>query len=859
MRNVTTKLILCIFFIYYFIQSYSVSYALRPMSTTSSYSQKTVLQKIDEIGSVGLELHPYPSMDEYDVDANIIEMLYTQITAPEVSDILFKILHYLGATNSKKAMQILDQIHLVRSDMAGINRCVDDELIKVLPDIAITTGSPEVFLKTLYIESKLFRLFLKKKPVLKYEIVCRSFHTVNRIGIQEALFIEQTFFSLAKSIFTNNKELVNFILTTFEAMKTDPDCFSKFSDIQAIRSYIITAKTNSDSPTIKPARRFQITNDVKNLVTNLLCDSVMGYAQDESGYTESGVRIESDRWHLDAMLSPEKEKYFVEALSELFIGESADEYSILYQLVAIFKEFYTEETINGKTKKILQVIDDNLIKNLPTIVSIFSNHNDFINALYIESKLFRMVSGINTVFSWEGYCPDAMRDLGGIFRAWVFHETVFSIYSEYFKDAEDMINFVNNLAIKLREDTGLAEVFLNKEAFIGYIKSSQIHTPNPEKIKVSKKCLVVDCDGTLWGGIVGEDGIDNIILDDFYLAFQKRLLDLKNQGFILAISSKNDTEHIKAVFDRRKEMVLKWSDFAVSRINYNDKASNIKSMAEELGISTDSMVFLDDSPRERNLVRYLIPDVFVPELPINYPEYAEFIDKLSLDVVKDITEEDRARTGFYLATRDRAKHRMKFDTLGEYLHSLKMELQITQASDKDIARVAQLTQRTHQFNLTAKHYSKDAVQELFESSLHRIFVVRHKDIFGDSGLVGVIILKKHIVSERWEIDTFCMSCRVLGLNVETTFINRIITFLKKEGFKEVVGIYVQTVRNKLFSKFYEKIGFKQSDVQGDISSYILDIKNFDFVESGLTRSGVNTAALQCHNRNMINVNMLSAA
>lgn len=333
------------------------------------------------------------------------------------------------------------------------------------------------------------------------------------------------------------------------------------------------------------------------------------------------------------------------------------------------------------------------------------------------------------------------------------------------------------------------------------------------------KCLVLDADGVLWGGIVGEKGWKGVELDNRFLDFQRKILELKESGVLLALASKNDLENLESVFTNRKEMVLKLSDFTVVKANWKNKADNVRAIANELNIGGDSLAFIDDSPEERAVMRNMAPEVFVPELPkkIFYPGLAEAI---GIDFVPEgTTQEDRRRAKLYEIRRHTELALQKGKSLEQSLHELEIELEIEEVknvNDQDsISRVSQLTQRTNQFNLTHQRYRQSDIREFVRRENSRVFIVRLKNKFGDSGIVGALILRLPFLIKReekkWDIDSFCLSCRVLGLGVEKAFLAYVAHQLQNEGVTHLFGKYNPTKRNQMVRDFYPSLGFEEID------------------------------------------------
>ncbi|MDD5128649.1 MAG: SAM-dependent methyltransferase [Candidatus Omnitrophica bacterium] len=321
------------------------------------------------------------------------------------------------------------------------------------------------------------------------------------------------------------------------------------------------------------------------------------------------------------------------------------------------------------------------------------------------------------------------------------------------------------------------------------------------------KCLILDCDGVLWGGVVGEDGISNIRLSQDYIDFQRAVKVLKEKGIILAINSKNNLNDIEEVLRGNPDMVLKRDDFTVIKANWHDKATNLKEIANELNIGSDTIVFIDDSPYERELIRSLCPEVQVPNLPDGPKQYTVFIRRLELAIKNSITEEDRRRADLYSFQKQREELKQKTTSLEEYYRSLNMEARIRQGEENQpyIDRISQLTQRTNQFNLTTTRYSEEQVSVFLKDPKYKVFTLELADRFGNDGIIGLMILYK--VADAWVIDTFCLSCRALGRTIEQAFMSYVIRSLKNGETKILRGYYIRTNKNQLVMNVYKKFGF----------------------------------------------------
>ena len=342
-----------------------------------------------------------------------------------------------------------------------------------------------------------------------------------------------------------------------------------------------------------------------------------------------------------------------------------------------------------------------------------------------------------------------------------------------------------------------------------------------------KKCAVLDLDNTLWGGVIGDDGINNIQIGELgvgraFSDFQKWLKELKNRGIILAICSKNNEDTAKEPFEKHPEMILKLDDIAIFVANWDDKASNIRYIQQTLNIGMDSMVFIDDNPFERNLVKELIPDITVPELPEDPSQYLAFLKSLNLFETASYSDMDADRTVQYQAEARRIQLQQAFGSIDEYLAGLEMTGTAKSFDDFHIPRIAQLTQRSNQFNLRTIRYTEAEIAEIAASDKFLTLYFTLKDKFGDHGLISVVILEKQ--SDTLFVNEWLMSCRVLKRTAEEFIINTMIKTAKENGFKHVVGEYLPTSKNTMVKDIYEKLGFKR--INDD--RFEADVDTFEF-------------------------------
>ncbi len=342
------------------------------------------------------------------------------------------------------------------------------------------------------------------------------------------------------------------------------------------------------------------------------------------------------------------------------------------------------------------------------------------------------------------------------------------------------------------------------------------------------KVIVLDADNTLWGGVIGEDGFTGIALGpeypgNLYVAFQRRLLDYQQRGFILALCSKNNPDDLQQVLDEHPHQLIKDEHLAARRVNWVAKPDNLKALAEELNLGLDSFIFVDDSDHECAVVRYQLPQVEVvqtPRKPLLVPGCLEQVARLQ---VLSVTDEDRSKTQLYAQERSRGELRESLHADGgsvtDYLRSLSMRMQVGIDDASQLQRLAQLTQKTNQFNLTTRRYDEREIREFLDA---RDCLVAHfslADTFGDSGVVGLAVWRLP-EPDQAQLDTFLMSCRVIGREAESAFLHALLRVLSQRGVHHVVADYLPTPKNALVKDFLPQQGF----VIGEDGRYRRDLQ-----------------------------------
>lgn len=345
----------------------------------------------------------------------------------------------------------------------------------------------------------------------------------------------------------------------------------------------------------------------------------------------------------------------------------------------------------------------------------------------------------------------------------------------------------------------------------------------------SRRCLILDLDNTLWGGVIGDDGVEGIQIaqgdstGEAFLTVQRMALDLRRRGIVLAVCSKNEDEIARLPFRNHPEMLLHENHIAVFQANWKDKPSNIRAIADELSLGLESLVFLDDNPVEREFVRQTLPEVAVPELPGDPALYTRTLSAAGYFESVVFSKEDLARADFYQDNARRIQLQHQAGDLESYLQSLNMDITFAPFDSTGRARIAQLINKSNQFNLTTRRYTEAQVAEFERDPAYFTAQVRLSDAYGDNGMISVVICRESFRG-KWEIDTWLMSCRVLGRRVENMVLKHILDHAKRRGISKLHGIFIPTDRNMLVAEHYPSLGFTQVAVEENRSKiYELEV------------------------------------
>jgi FkbH-like protein len=344
------------------------------------------------------------------------------------------------------------------------------------------------------------------------------------------------------------------------------------------------------------------------------------------------------------------------------------------------------------------------------------------------------------------------------------------------------------------------------------------------------KCLVLDLDNTLWGGVIGDDGLDGIVLGgnaegEAYLLFQRYLLALKQRGYILTVCSKNNEETALDVFRRHPEMLIREEDVAVFVANWNDKAANIEYIARVLNIGLESLIFIDDSAFERNQVRQALPMVRVPELPEDVAGYMAVLESSGLLEATGFSDADAVRSQMYREEAKRSSQQLRYGNIDDYLRSLQMVIELRPFQDADMGRVAQLFQRSNQFNLRTQRLDERQCRAFRDDTVQCVTLqARLQDCFGDYGLICAIAC--NTVDGWLNVAELAMSCRVLKRGVESYLITQLFEHSRRMGLRGLRGEYIPTAKNAMVRDFYRQFGFDPAPPSDAGDVWLLPVERY---------------------------------
>lgn len=345
------------------------------------------------------------------------------------------------------------------------------------------------------------------------------------------------------------------------------------------------------------------------------------------------------------------------------------------------------------------------------------------------------------------------------------------------------------------------------------------------------KALVLDCDNTLWGGVIGEDLLAGIKLNKFdypgniYWKIQKEIKELEKNGVLLCLCSKNNMADVDEVLFQNPNMVLKDSDFVCKKVNWDDKPSNIRALAKELNIGLDSLVFLDDSSFECESVRQQLPMVKVFQVPKNLSEYPKLIANLKkLFLSGGISEESRSKTQQYRQRSEGEALKAQFNSQEEYLDSLQIKIKLSCNASQSIARISELSMKSNQFNVTTRRYNESEILSMMSDSKFDIYSLEVSDKFGSAGLTGVVVI--NYAEDKAFVENFYMSCRVIGRGIEMGIWEKILDNAAKKGCKELIAKYIESPKNSIVNDFFERLGLRVDSQKDSCRYYSIQISDF---------------------------------
>ncbi len=467
------------------------------------------------------------------------------------------------------------------------------------------------------------------------------------------------------------------------------------------------------------------------------------------------------------------------------------------------ENFYNSSTLSPQDRKLLVKEKS---KELENIITLFENN--------LDSKL--VITNFNIPF----YTPNGILESKSEFG---FHEMI-----------EEINNSLRNLSkthksvymydfTKFVSKFGEKNIFDYRQFHLGDIQISFKFIPSLANDLMSylkpisginKKCIVLDLDNTLWGGIVGEDGFDGIELGHTstgkaFVEFQKELLSLWNQGIILAINSKNNFDDAIQVIRTHPNMILRENNFANIQINWNDKAENLKNIADEINIGLNSIVFCDDDKLNQERIKQEFPEVLTLELPSDPSQFVPILKDINDFNVLQRTDEDKQRGLIYSQQRERQNLQRSISNLDDFLKELDITVKLKKSNEFLIPRISQLTLKTNQFNLTTRRYQEEQIRSITNNTNFSVGCAQVLDKFGDNGITGVYIIKKH--ETFWFIDTFLLSCRIMGRGIENAILSQILKDAKANGVEIIKAKFIPTQKNKPAETFLSDYGFIKQD------------------------------------------------
>lgn len=501
------------------------------------------------------------------------------------------------------------------------------------------------------------------------------------------------------------------------------------------------------------------------------------------------------------------------------------------------KGFYCEMLFGGFNQFFQDVInsESSVYKFNPDFVIVDVRPEDYYNILFenyysqidnIDTHINKIISDFNTIIeSINKNCSTCII----INNFTVPYFSPFGIF--HFQSSNGIVNIIRKLNVSLADIAAKFEnvIIADSDEVISNAGRKNIYdlkmwevSKNPYTLNYYReiadcyckiinayygnriKCIVLDLDNTLWKGVVGEDGFNKIKIN---IEFQKQLLYLNQTGIILAVNSKNNLDDALNVINNHPDMILRADNFADMQINWNDKASNIRAIASNLNIGIESIAFIDDNLAECELITKTFPEINVINLPKTFFDCKDIIKQIDFDFIS-LTNEDIEKSQKYKQRALVNKMKSEYSDITQFLSELEMKAVIYKASDFLIPRIAQLTQKTNQFNMSTKRYTENDIRNMVNAGAE-IFSLKLVDKFGDNGITGVIIALPD--NEGWFIDTFLLSCRIMNRNAEFSFMGFVLDYACKKGIKYIKAQYVPTKKNVPVKDLYNKMGFEFND------------------------------------------------
>jgi len=485
-----------------------------------------------------------------------------------------------------------------------------------------------------------------------------------------------------------------------------------------------------------------------------------------------------------------------------------DVLNIVDQISDFFEDLEEEKYSNLKQKLFTEI--DIIFENLKNTSSVI--FNSFSSAYYAnnntaKTKIENFVTDLNTYVVKKKNSNTTIINIDNLFI---------------------QIGIKNAIDYRFYNSSKAPYSFIFFKTYVNAIES--ILLKNNGKLK---KAIIFDCDNTLWKGIIGEDGIENIDMSAsskfgiFYYKVQQLAVYLSKKGVLIGLCSKNNEQDVLDVFRNHQNMILKEEHIVIRKINWIDKANNLRAIANELNVGIDSLVFVDDSNFEINLIKEQLPEVLTIQVPTNIADYPNELIKNCYKYFNLVSNNDDAKkTEMYKQQFERENSKDTFSTIDEYLSSLKIELKIIKNDKTYIPRISQLSQKTNQFNLTTKRYTEIQIENFIETD--HVYAMFVNDKFGENGLTGICIVKTDEHNSKLAvIDTFLMSCRIIGRNIEFAFLNHIIQDLLLVGYESVIAEYIPTKKNAQVEDFYENAGLIFVLKREQNKEYSLNITNFE--------------------------------